>query len=77
MRSLKMTQSFYVVKYLNRNFILGRDWLTEWGSFIFFDLGCLRVGKTYGPLEEDIHIASIVRLARTAVLNPQFFVMAI
>lgn len=71
MRGLKMSQRFYIVKDLNRNFILGRDWLTENGVRLYFDLGCLRVGKTYVPLEEDIHIASIVRLARTAVLKPQ------
>ena len=66
-----MIQRFYVVKDLHRNFILGRDWLTENGVRLYFDLGCLRVGKTYVPLEEDIHIASIVRLGSTAVLKPQ------
>ena len=71
MRGLKMTQKFYIVKDLNRNFILGRDWLTENRVRLYFDLGCLRVGKTYVPLEEDIHIASIVRLASTAILKPQ------
>ena len=66
-----MAQRFYVVKDLNRNFILDRDWLTENGVRLYFDLGYFRVGKTYVPLEEDIHIASIVRLASTAVLKPQ------
>jgi hypothetical protein len=37
----------------------------------FFDLGCLRIGKCYVSLEEDIKIASIVRCAKDAVLKPQ------
>ena len=60
-----------IVKDMNRNVILGKDWLTQNGIRLFFDLGCLRIGKCYVSLEEDIKIASIVRCAKDAVLKPQ------
>jgi hypothetical protein len=56
---------------MNRNVILGKDWLTQNGVRLYFDLGCLRIGKCYVSLEEDIKIASIVRCAKDAVLKPQ------
>jgi hypothetical protein len=34
-------------------------------------VGCLRIGKCYVSLEEDIKIASIVRCAKDAVLKLQ------
>ena len=67
----KLKHVFYVVGNMNRNLILGRDWMTQNGVRLYFDLGCLRVGKTYAPLEEDIHIASIVRLTSRIVVTPQ------
>ncbi|CAC5412418.1 unnamed protein product [Mytilus coruscus] len=66
----KVTQLFYVVKDMNRNVILGKDWLVQNGVRLYFDLGCLRIQKNYVPLE-DIHVASIVRLTVNAVLKPQ------
>lgn len=62
---------FYVVSDMNRNLILGRDWLTQNGVRLYYDLGCLRIGKSYVPLVEDIHIASIVRMMRTLTVPPQ------
>lgn len=62
---------FFVIKNLNRNFILGRDWLTQNGVRMFFDLGALKVGQEYIALEEDIHISSIVRLVQQITLKPQ------
>jgi hypothetical protein len=56
---------------MNRNVILGKDWLTQNGVRLYFDLGCLRIGKCYVSLEEDIKIAYIVRCAKDAVLKPQ------
>ncbi|CAC5408706.1 unnamed protein product [Mytilus coruscus] len=56
---------------MNRNVILGKDWLVQNGVRLYFDLGCLRIQKNYVPLEEDIHVASIVRLTVNAVLKPQ------
>ena len=57
-----MSQDFYVIRDLNRNMILGLDWLKQ-NVRIYFDLKCLRInGKHYVHLEEDIHIASTVRM---------------
>ena len=41
------------------------------GVRLYFDLNCLRIGHSYVPLEEDIHIASIVRINQDTVLKPQ------
>lgn len=49
--------------------ILGRDWLKQNGVRLYFDLGYLRVGKTYVRLE-DIHISSITRLQKKVILKP-------
>ena len=58
---IKMKQTFFVVPNMNRKLILGRDWLQNNGVRLYFDLGCIRVHQTYVPLQEDIHISSIVR----------------
>ena len=65
------THGFYVSPSINRNFILGRDWLVQNGVRLYFDLGILKYGDTTVPLEEDIHIASLVRLGSKTVLKPQ------
>ena len=70
-KGTKQKHNFCIVKNMNRNLILGRDWMTQNGVRLYFDLGCLRVGKTYAPLEEDIHIASIARLTSKTLLKPQ------
>lgn len=68
-------------KDLNRNFILGFDWLKKNNVRIYFDLKCLRInGKTYVNLEEIIHIASTVRMKTTKICygkvreNPDLYV---
>ena len=54
-----------MIRDLNRNFILDLDWLKQNNVRIYFDLKCLRVnGKHYVNLEEDIHIASTVRMKK-------------
>lgn len=65
-----LKHKFYVIDRINRNMILGRDWLKQNGARLYFDLGYLRVGKTYVRLEEDIHISSITRLQKKVVLKP-------
>ena len=65
----KYIQKFYVVTNINRNVILGRDFLTTYGLRLYFDLGCLRIGKSYVSLEQDIHISSLVRLAKRTNYN--------
>ena len=67
----KFCHSFYVVKGLNRNIILGSDWMDKEGIRILFDLKKVKVGNEYVPYEQDIHIASLVRAARNTVLKPQ------
>ena len=65
----EVSQDFYVVRDLNRNMILGLDWLKQNNVRIYFDLKSLRInGKTY--VMEDIHVASTVRMKNTCVLKP-------
>ena len=67
-----MSQEFYVITDLNRNLILGLDWLKNNNVRLYFDLKCLRInGKHYVNLEEDIHIASTVRMKKTYLIKPQ------
>ena len=42
-KSHKMSHVFYVVSDMNRNIILGRDWLVQNGVRLYYDLGCLRL----------------------------------
>ena len=68
----EMSQDFYVIRDLNRNLILGLDWLNQSNVRIYFDLKCLRInGKHYVNLEEDFHITSTVRMKRTCLIKPQ------
>ena len=61
-KGLTLKHTFVVVNDMNRNLILGRDWLKQNGVRMYFDLGLLRIDKTYVQLQEDIHISSVVRL---------------
>ena len=69
-KGLTLTHTFVVVKDMNRNLILGHDWLKQNGVRMYFDLGFLRIDKTYVQLQEDIHISSVVRLRNKLVLKP-------
>ena len=64
----KQEHEFFV---MNRNIILGRDWLKQFGVHMYYDLGCIRVGKSYVKMEEDIHISSLIRLKHKTVIKPQ------
>ena len=44
-RNKSIPHDFFVVKNLNRNAILGRDWLMQNGVRMYFDLGALRIGE--------------------------------
>ena len=68
---VKMTQMFFVVVKMNRRIILGRDWLKQRGVRVYYDLDCLRVDGCYVPLQEDIHITSVVRLQGKTKIAPQ------
>ena len=58
---IKMSHPFYIVRNMNRKVILERCWLQKNGVRIYYDLGCIRVNMTYIPMQEDIHISSIVQ----------------
>ena len=68
----EVSQAFYVIRDLNRNLILGLDWMKQNNVRIYMDLKCLRInGKHYVNLEKDIHVASTVRMKRTCLIKPQ------
>ena len=69
--SIYKEHMFFVVSNINRNVILGRDFLQNNGVRLYFDLGCLRIDNCYVPLEEDVHLSTIARLTRHTVLKPQ------
>ena len=69
--SKEMKNGFFVSPSINRNFILGRDWLVQNGIRLYFDLGFLKIGDTFAPLEEDIHISCLVRTRSKVILKPQ------
>ena len=56
---IKMLHKFYVVQNLNRNVIIGLDWLQSHGVRVYHDLGCVRVDQTYIPLVDDVHNYSL------------------
>ena len=61
-----------MIRDLNRNLILGLDWMKQNNVRIYMDLECLRIsGKHYVNLDEDIHVASNVRMKRTCLIKPQ------
>ena len=49
----KQDHEFFVVAEMNRNIILGRDWLEQFGVYMYHDLGCIRIGKSYVKMKED------------------------
>ena len=61
-----------MIKDLNRNYIFGLDWLKNNNVRLYFDVKCLRInGKHYVNLEENIHMASTVRMQKTYLIKPQ------
>ena len=68
---VKVKQLFYVVPNMNRNIILGLDFLKNTDVRLYYDLGCLRIKNSYVPFEEDIQIASLVRLTSDKIIKPQ------
>jgi hypothetical protein len=66
----KLTHEFIIVKDINRNCILGRDFFNRFSARIYFDLKRIRINGEYIPIENDIHIASLVRTCRTITIKP-------
>ena len=56
---------------MNRNIVMGRDWLTQFGVHMHYDLGCIRIGKLYIKMEEDIHISSIATCTAHTIIKLQ------
>ena len=56
---------------MNCNIILGRDWPLKFGVMEYWDMQCVKVGKSYIPLVEGIQINSVVCLASQVILKPQ------
>ncbi|MCG7874779.1 MAG: pol polyprotein, partial [Candidatus Thiodiazotropha endolucinida] len=67
----KINQKFYVVNNINRNAILGLDFLTDKGVRLYYDLSCFKIGKSFIPFEQDLQIASLVRLTKAQIIKPQ------
>ena len=56
---------------MNRNLILGRDWLKQFGVHMYYDIGCIRIGKSYVKIDEDIYISSFARLEVHTIIRLQ------
>ena len=67
---LKLEYTFHIVDQINRCCILGRDWLVDNGVRLYYDINKLRIKGIYVDLEQDIHIASILRAQQTLTLEP-------
>lgn len=68
---INVRHMFHVVKDLNRNMILGRDFLLKNGVRLLFDLHKLKFQDVYVDLEEDMHVSTLVRVKTTMNLKPQ------
>ena len=66
-----ISHDFFVVKKLNRNLILDRDWLMQNELRMYFDLRALRIAEKYVALEEDVYITSIIRFVKQIAFKPQ------
>ena len=58
----KQEHEFFIVPQMDRNIILGRDWLKQFCVCMYYDLRCIRGGKSYIKLKEDLNISSTARL---------------
>ena len=76
MGGFKLSHSFYIVSNMNRNIILGRDWLEKNGVRMYFDPGCIRINQTYIPLQNDMRISSVLRVSSKAKIKPQSAVIS-
>ena len=68
---MRMNHNFIVASGINKNVILGIDWMDKFGVRLYFDLQKPRIGKTYTPLVPDIHIHALVRLKDDLVMKHQ------
>ena len=52
----KQEHKFFIVSQMNRNIILGRDWLKQFSVHMYYDLGCIRISKSYINLKTFIFL---------------------
>ena len=64
----KQEHKFFIVPKMNRNIIMSRDWLKQFDVCMNYDLGCIRIGKSYIKCE-DLHISSIARLTIETIIK--------
>ena len=67
---VKLKHSFYIVREMTRNVLLGQDFLTETGARVYFDLKKMRVRGAYVDLENDIHVGSLIKLKKDVIMRP-------
>ena len=67
----KQDHEFFVVRQINRNIILGGDWLKQFGVCISYNLGCIRMSKSYVKMEGDGCISSLARLTAHTIIRLQ------
>ena len=68
---IKIEQKFTIVSNLNRNIILGSDFLEDNDTRIYYDLKQIRIkGCHYIPFERDLFVSSIARMSKTTVMKP-------
>ena len=55
---------------MNRNIILGSDWLKQFGVCMYYNLGSIRISNSDVRMEEDINISSLARLTAHTIIRP-------
>lgn len=60
-----------MIRNLNRNIILGLDWLQENGTRIYYHLVASLINDTYVTLEEYFLIGNIARITFDTILKSQ------
>ena len=69
--STEISQELYVIRELSRNMILGLDWMKSNNVRIYMDLKCIRINRKHVNLQEDIHVASTLRMKNICLIKPQ------
>ena len=64
-------QDFHVMSNVGRNLILGLNWMLKHKVHLYFDEPRMRIGNQTISLEEDVEIASVVRLCQDVQVPPQ------
>ena len=62
---------FFVVPEININITLGRDWLKQFSFYMYYDLGYIRIVKSYIKMKKYIHISTLARLTTQTIIRPQ------